>query len=62
MIRLLIVAALMLLAFDSADFTITGVSVLAVVLLLIALWLAGGFTRSFWILDEDAREAQGAER
>ncbi len=61
MIRLLIVAALLLLAFDSADFTITGISVLAVVLLLIALWLAGGFTRSFWILDEDA-DARRSER
>ncbi len=62
MIRLLIVTALLLLAFDSADFTITGVSVLAVVLLLIALWLAGGFTRDFWILDEDATDARRAER
>lgn len=62
MIRLLIAAGLLLLGFDAADFTITGVSVLATVIMLIALWLAGGFTRDFWILDEDATDARRSER
>ncbi|WP_242086035.1 hypothetical protein [Microbacterium lacticum] len=62
MIRFLIAAGLLLLGFDAADFTITGVSVLATVIMLIALWLAGGFTRDFWILDEDATDARRSER
>lgn len=60
--RVLLVTGLLLLGFDAADITITGVSVLATVIMLIALWLAGGFTRDFWILDEDATDARRAKR
>ena len=53
MTRLLTVAGFLTLGFDAADFTITGLSVAAVLVLLIAAWLGGVFTEEFWIADAE---------
>lgn len=49
MIKALTMTGLLLLGYDAADLIITGIAVLAVAILLIAFWLAGGFTPAFWI-------------
>ena len=50
--RVLIVIGLLIIAFDCADFTVTGVSVLGAVHIGAGAYLAGVFTREFWIEDE----------
>lgn len=52
MTKSLTILGFLILGFDAADLTITGVAVLAVVILMIAFWLAGGFTRAFWVADD----------
>lgn len=49
----LVFAGLLLLGFDVADFTVTGLSVLAAVLIAIGLWLGGAFSRAAWIADDE---------
>lgn len=53
MIALLFVAAgIGVLAADAADFSISGLSILAVLLLTVGLWVGGAFDRSQWVTDE----------
>jgi|GEM_PF-2863088 len=51
---LLLLVGLLLLGFDVARLTITGVAVLGVLLMVIAFWLYGGLTRRFWFADDEA--------
>ncbi|WP_314429640.1 hypothetical protein [Microbacterium lacticum] len=54
MIALLLVAAgLGVLAADAADFSFCGLSILAVLLLALGLWVGGAFNRSVWVADAE---------
>lgn len=48
----LLVGGALLVAFDAVRLNPSGVALLGAFLWLIAFWLSGGFTRSFWIEDE----------
>ena len=50
--KALLVAGLLLIGFDVARLTMTGVAVLGVLFIAIVMWAAGVFTRAFWIEDE----------
>ena len=56
--RILIVLGLLLLGFDCADFTVTGITILAIVFFLLAAYFAGAFTREFWFDDEEPLTAE----
>lgn len=49
----LLVTGLLLLGFDAADFTITGISILALLLIALGLWVGGAFDRSQWVADDE---------
>lgn len=49
----LVLAGFLLLGFDAADFSITGLSLLAAFLIGLGLWLGGAFRRSTWIADDE---------
>ena len=49
----LVVAGVLLLGFDAADFTVTGLSVLAALLIGLGLWVGGAFTRAAWVCDDE---------
>jgi len=51
--RVLVAAGLALLAFDAADFTITGIAVLGALIIVIGAWVGGLFTREAWICDDE---------
>jgi hypothetical protein len=51
--RVLLLCGLVLLAFDVARLNITGVALLGIVLMTISAFLAGVFTREFWIADDE---------
>ena len=48
----LFIAGLILFAFDVARLNMTGIALAGVVLMAIAYWLWGAFTRGFWITDD----------
>ena len=48
----LVLAGLSVLAFDAADFSFSGLSILALILIVVGLWVGGAFERSKWIADE----------
>ncbi|MFT4051586.1 MAG: hypothetical protein QM677_04955 [Microbacterium sp.] len=50
---MIVLAGLVLLGFDAADFTITGPSVLATLFIVIGLWLGGVFTVDAWVCDDE---------
>lgn len=49
----MVIAGLLMLGFDAADFTITGLSLLGALLIAIGLWVGGAFTRAAWIADAE---------
>ena len=49
----MVVAGLLMLGFDAADFTITGLSLLGALLIALGLWVGGAFTRAAWIADAE---------
>ena len=51
MMRVLLIVGLILIGFDVARLNMTGVAMLGVVFLILAAFLAGVFTRDFWISD-----------
>ena len=55
MTKALTILGFLILGFDAADLTITGIAVLALVILLVAAWLGGVFTADFWIAPDSAR-------
>jgi len=55
--RVIFLAGLALFGFDVARLNMTGVAVAGVVLMVIAFYIWGAFTRSFWI-DDDPRLAE----
>ena len=60
MVRFLFWAGWVLLVFDVADFSVSGLMVLTVVCWLVAAWLSGLFTRGAWIADDATSERLSA--
>lgn len=54
--RIILFAALLLIGFDIARLTITGVFLAGVVLMLVAGYLYGATTAAFWIADDELSE------
>lgn len=55
----LVILGFLLLGFDGADFTITGLSLLAAILIGIGLWLGGAFSADAWFVTLDADDERG---
>lgn len=49
---ILVTAGLALLGVDATDFSFGGLSVLALLLIVLGLWVGGAFRRAAWIGDE----------
>ncbi len=50
---ILVAAGLGVLAFDAADFSFSGLAILALLLLALGLWVGGAFDRSQWVADDE---------